>query len=310
VAGVSDNRTEASNREVELSSEIARLHELLRETAANAQAAADLVAADIATVSKTAVAIEVRQTRELADERALTAAARDDTRKGAAQAAVAAERSRQQTAARETRHARELSEERARTSAARDDARELQHRIKNTFATVQAIANATLRPDISYDDARAAFHSRLTALAQVQDLLFQKNWSNTTLKSLIESMVEPYLGSGSARLRVRGPDTKIGPKTALVFGLALNELATNALKYGALSNADGYVEVAWTRKREFQLRWHERNGPPVTAPTRNGFGSRLIRDSLTAQLRGTVEVDFNGHGLICTVRAPVHELLL
>jgi two-component sensor histidine kinase len=256
----------SSNREAELSTEIDRLHALLREAASNARTAGDQAAADAATVRKKAAATETRHAKELADERALT-------------------------------------------SAARSDARELQHRIKNTFATVQAIANATLRPDISYDDARAAFHSRLAALACVQDLLFQKNWGNATLKSLVDSVVAPHLGSRSGRLRVRGPDLKIGPKTALILGLALNELATNAVKYGALSNGAGYVEVAWTRKTEFHLRWHERNGPPVTVPTRKGFGSRLIQDSLAAQLRGTVDVDFNGRGLVCKVRAPAHELL-
>lgn len=214
-----------------------------------------------------------------------------------------------EAAAVQARHSSELSSERGRTAAARADANELQHRIKNILATVQAIANATLRLDVSYDHARAAFNSRLAALTHVQDLLFERNWSDAKLKSLIDAIVAPHVGSGSKRLQVRGPDIDIGPRTALVLALALNELATNALKYGALSNGAGYVEVAWTRETEFDLRWHERNGPPVTAPIRKGFGSRLLRESLPAQLNGTVELEFEPRGLICSVRAPAHALL-
>ena len=225
------------------------------------------------------------------------------------EAAAGAQVASHKAAAVEARHARELSAERDRTTAARADTRELQHRMKNILATVQAIANATLRLDESYDHARAAFNSRLAALTHVQDLLFERNWIDAKLKSLIDAIVAPHLDSGSKRLRVQGPDIEVGPKTALVLALALNELATNALKYGALSNGAGYVEVAWTREPEFGLRWHERNGPPVTAPIRKGFGSRLLRESLPAQLNGTVKLEFEPRGLICSVRAPAHALL-
>lgn len=211
-------------------------------------------------------------------------------------------------AAVEAEHARELSAERDRTAAARADTNELQHRMKNILATVQAIANATLRPDVSYDHARAAFNSRLAALSHVQDLLFERNWSDAKLKSLVDAIVAPHVGGGSERLRVQGPDIAIGPRTALVLALALNELATNALKHGALSNSAGYVEVAWTRETEFGLRWHERNGPPVTVPSRKGFGSRLLTETLPAQLDATVELEFDPRGLICSVRAPAQEL--
>lgn len=212
-------------------------------------------------------------------------------------------------AAVEARHARELSAERDRTASARADTSELQHRMKNILATVQAIANATLRLDVSYEHARAAFNSRLAALSRVQDLLFERNWSDAKLKSLIDAIVAPHVGGGSERLRVHGPDIEIGPRTALVLALALNELATNALKHGALSNGAGHVEVAWTRETEFGLRWHERNGPPVTVPSRKGFGSRLLRETLPAQLNATVELEYDPRGLICSVRAPAHELL-
>lgn len=207
------------------------------------------------------------------------------------------------------RHSSELSSERGRTAAARADANEAQHRMKNILAIVQAIANATLRSDVSYEHARAAFNTRLAALAHVQNILFERNWSDAKLKSLVDAIVAPHVDSPSKRFRVQGPDMDIGPRTAVVLALALNELATNALKYGALSNGAGYVELAWTRETEFGLRWRERNGPPVTAPSRKGFGSRLLSESLPAQLKGTVELEFEPSGLICSVRAPAHELL-
>jgi two-component sensor histidine kinase len=126
---------------------------------------------------------------------------------------------------------------------------------------------------------------------------------------LVDGILIPHAGNGSKRFRVKGTDIDIGPKTALVFGLALNELATNAMKYGALSNRTGYIEINWTQEPDFRLRWHERNGPPVAVPLRNGFGSRLIRDSLAAQLHGTVELEFKQRGLICTISASVDKLL-
>lgn len=211
-------------------------------------------------------------------------------------------------AAVEARHARELSAERRRTAAARADTDEIQHRMKNILATVQAIAHATLRRDVSFDHARAAFDSRLAALTGVQDMLFQRNWRDAKLKSLVDAIVAPHVGGGPTRLRVEGPDIDIGPRTALVLALSLNELATNALKYGALSDSAGCVELAWTREPEFVLSWRERNGPPVTAPSRKGFGSRLLEETLPVQLNGTVEIEFEPGGLICSVRAPAQEL--
>lgn len=306
---MSSDQRESSKREAPLKAEIARLHQLLQEASVSARTAASQATADAATARKKAASTKIRHARELADERALTASARSDVRRAVIKTAANAATARKKARETEARHIRELTDERELTSAALGNARELHHRIKNTFAIVQAIANSSLRPDISYDDARVAFHSRLSALAHVQDLLFQKNWKDATLKSVVDSIVAPQLGNSSGRFRVRGPGIGVGPKTALMFGLALNELITNALKYGALSNAAGYVEVVWTRKPEFRLRWHERNGPPVTAPNRNGFGSRLIRESVAAQLHGTVEVDFDRRGLICMIRAPVHELL-
>jgi two-component sensor histidine kinase len=209
----------------------------------------------------------------------------------------------------ESRHASELGAERSRTKAARSQADESEHRVKNTLATVSAIANATLRPDVPYEQARAAFNSRLQALAHVQDMLFKTNWSDAKLKSLIDGIIAPHAASRSGRIRVRGPETTVRAEFALVLALALNELATNAVKYGALSNGAGYVEIAWTQQAEFHLRWHERNGPPVTPPSRKGFGSRLIQDTLPAQFNGTVELEFEPGGLICTMRMPAEKSL-
>jgi two-component sensor histidine kinase len=298
-----------SDRETELSAEVARLHTLLQQAAVDARTAADEAATDVEMYRVNSAAAEIKHAQELAEERAKTAAAHADTRAATAKARSDADASRVKAAATEARHTQELDHERARTVAARINADELQHRIKNTFATIQAIANATLRDDVSYADARAAFNGRLMALAQVQDLLFERNWRGTNLKSLVDGILIPHAGNGSKRFRVKGTDIDIGPKTALVFGLALNELATNALKYGALSNRAGYIEINWTQEPDFRLRWHERGGPPVAVPLRKGFGSRLIRDSLAAQLHGTVELEFKQRGLICTISASVDKLL-
>lgn len=224
------------------------------------------------------------------------------------QAAVNALASSDNTISVAARHARELNDERGRTVTARADANELHHRVKNTLATVQAIANATLRPDVAYDHARTAFNSRLEALTRVQDLLFERNWADAKLSSLVKGVVAPHVRSGSKRIRVRGLDIDIGPKFAIALALGLNELATNAMKYGALSNDAGYVEIAWTEGTEVRLRWHERQGPSVEPPSRKGFGSRLITDSITTQFNGKVELEFKPDGLICTICVPAKEL--
>jgi two-component sensor histidine kinase len=229
------------------------------------------------------------------------------------QVGIDAQRSSNETAAADLRHARNMEAERAETRAARADADELRHRLKNALAVVQTIANATFRPDTPLDEARQAFNARLDALAQAHDMLFESSWTNANLMSVIESSLGPYIQAGPHRVRARGPNVDLGAKPALALALAFHELATNAAKYGALSNDAGYVEIAWTlapvaEGRELRLRWHERNGPPVVPPSREGFGSRLIKSNLAAEFNGSVELAFQPDGLAFTICALAQQL--
>jgi two-component sensor histidine kinase len=226
------------------------------------------------------------------------------------QAGIDAER---ETEASEQRHVRDVAEERARTTSARADVDELRHRLKNTLAVVQAIANATLTSDVPMEDAHAAFNSRLEALAHAHDILFQSDWARANLKTIIDGILEPYAARGQNRIRAKGPEVSLGAKPALALGLALHELATNAAKYGALSNEEGYIDIAWTLAsdppgQEFRLRWRERNGPPVFPPSRTGFGTRLITRNLAAEFKGEVELEYQPDGVECTIYAPAEGL--
>jgi two-component sensor histidine kinase len=229
------------------------------------------------------------------------------------QAGIDAEQSFRETKASERQHVSDVAEERTRTEEARADVDEIRHRLKNTLAVVQAIANATLGLDVPMEDARAAFSSRLEALAHVHDALFRSNWARANLRTIIEGILAPYAARGQNRIRAKGPEISLGAKPALALGLALHELGTNAAKYGALSNDEGYIEIAWTlapyrQGREFRLRWRERNGPPVLPPRRMGFGTRLIERNLAAEFDGDVELEYLPNGLECTICAPAEGL--
>ncbi len=215
----------------------------------------------------------------------------------------------------ERRHARDIESARAKTQTARADADELRHRLKNTLAVVQAIANATLRSDVAIEGARAAFSSRLEALANAHDILFESHWDSADLRRVVDGILAPYMRCDPSRIRVRGPDVRLSARPALALGLALHELGTNAAKYGALSNDKGYVEIDWIlasipQGPELRLRWLERNGPSVLPPSRMGFGSRLIQKNLAAEFHGVVELEYQPDGFACTIRAPVEELNL
>ncbi len=133
------------------------------------------------------------------------------------------------------------------------------------------------------------------------------------MRTIINGILAPYAGRNQNRIRAKGPDVTLGAKPALAFALALHELGTNAAKYGALSNDDGYIEIAWTlaprlQGREFRLRWRERNGPPVFPPSHMGFGTRLIQRNLAAEFGGEVELAFQHDGVECTICAAAEGL--
>ena len=187
---------------------------------------------------------------------------------------------------------------------------ELKHRMKNTLTMVQAIANQTLRAGATIEDARAAFVARLNALSRAQDILTQSSWTATPISEVVQGALAPHGGEGP-RFTVSGPELQLSARCGLGLLLALHELATNAAKYGALSNAVGTVDVTWrTTSGELYFRWMERGGPPVMAPTRKGFGSTIIERLLAGYFNGTAEMEFASDGLILTLKAPLASLLL
>ncbi|MCG9916991.1 MAG: PAS domain-containing protein [Phenylobacterium sp.] len=180
---------------------------------------------------------------------------------------------------------------------------ELNHRVKNSLATVQAIAAQTLRGGGASLEVREALTSRLLALAKAHDVLTDAKWSGARLEEIASQAAAPY---GPERFRVEGPGVILPPRTAIALALAFHELATNAAKYGALSNAAGQVRLVWRLSEDvdpprLHLTWCEAGGPPVNPPARKGFGSRLIQHGLAAEFVGEVRMDFAPSGLVCQV---------
>ena len=177
---------------------------------------------------------------------------------------------------------------------------ELNHRVKNTLATVQAMAIQTLKGVDAA--ARDAFLARLFALSSQHDLLTMDNWEGASLEGVVRRALRPYRDEERSRFTVEGPAVHLEPKRALALGMGFHELATNAARYGALSNAQGSVHVRWSivpGGETLKLQWEERGGPAVSEPARRGFGLRLIEHGLGRELGGAVRVDFAASGLVC-----------
>jgi len=201
--------------------------------------------------------------------------------------------------------ASDITEQRRTNEHLRLVINELNHRVKNTLAMVQAIAMRTFRaaPDLAV--AQEQFAARLVALAQANDLLTGERWAGASLREAIDQAVRPHQHD-PARCTLDGADVRISPKTALALALAMHELSTNAVKYGAWSNETGRVAIAWSvADGQLRLEWREHGGPIVVAPARRGFGSRLIERGLAGELGGTVTLYFEPEGLRCTVEAPL-----
>ncbi|MBO1904463.1 GAF domain-containing protein [Microvirga sp. 3-52] len=187
---------------------------------------------------------------------------------------------------------------------------ELNHRVKNTLTTVQSIASQTLRNAPSLDHASDAIESRLIALSQVHNVLTDRSWAHVALHDIVAQAVEPYRSRGENRIHVQGPITQVPPRMALPLAMALQELVTNAVKYGALSNGTGQIRIHWTlddmsTPQRLHLAWEESEGPPVQNPVRRGFGTRLIERSLAQELAGEVRIEFSETGVVCAVDAPL-----
>ena len=181
---------------------------------------------------------------------------------------------------------------------------ELNHRVKNTLAVLQSIATQTFRSASRAE--REKFEGRLGALAEAHNLLSQEKWLGAGLQDVIARVLQPYLINNPERVRMFGPKVPLSPRLAVVLAMILHEIATNAAKYGALSNETGTVALDWeileeSDGRKLRLIWTEAGGPPVTAPVQRGFGSRLIERSTRDQLGGEATVDSLPRGVIYTV---------
>jgi two-component sensor histidine kinase len=181
---------------------------------------------------------------------------------------------------------------------------ELNHRVKNTLAILQSIAAQTFRSATRAE--REKFEGRLSALAEAHNLLSKEKWQGSELKDVVGRVLDPYLFNNPKRVRMFGPQVPLSPRVSVVLSMVLHEMATNAAKYGALSNDSGTVVLDWeviTENAGPKLRiiWSEAGGPPVVAPVQRGFGSRLIERSARDQLDGEATVDFLPRGVVYTV---------
>ena len=189
---------------------------------------------------------------------------------------------------------------------------ELNHRVKNTLATVQSIVIQALRTPASHEVVRESIESRLLALSRSHDLLSSGHWRGAGLHDLVDNALEPFrvVEGRDERFVITGKNVLLRPKTTLALSIAIHELATNAVKYGAFSNETGAVQISWTvnaghEGKRLRLSWHEQGGPPVVPPSRKGFGSWVIERGLAHELEGEVELNYPAGGVICTIDIPL-----
>jgi PAS domain S-box-containing protein len=184
---------------------------------------------------------------------------------------------------------------------------ELNHRVKNTLATVQSIAMQTRRNATGPQDFNDAFDARLAALANAHDLLTRTSWQGVSLSDMVKLTLQPYANN---EIEVAGPAVLMGPNAAVTLNMAFHELATNAAKYGALSREGGSVDVNWSVDRNAQppaicVEWSEARGPLVQPPVRRGFGSRVLEQGIARELGGAVSLDYRPAGLKCRMTIPL-----
>jgi PAS domain S-box-containing protein len=198
--------------------------------------------------------------------------------------------------------ARDITEQKRSQERIATLAREAEHRSKNVLATVQAAVNLS-RADTS-EDLKKAIEGRIQALANVHSLFVESRWIGADLSAIAAQELGPYSAQG--RVAIEGPAVLLEPNTAQAFAVSLHELATNAAKYGSLSENMGQVGLEWAQNadRELVLRWTETGGPPIEPPTRKGFGSRVIT-GMIEQLKGKVRFDWQPGGLVCEISVPV-----
>jgi two-component sensor histidine kinase/FixJ family two-component response regulator len=189
---------------------------------------------------------------------------------------------------------------------------ELHHRIKNTLATVSAIAAQSLRTATSIEHGQQAIESRLIALGRAHDLLMQVSWANSSLMNTVRGAIEPYAGQGTGRFSIEGPDVDITSGAVIALAMTLNELCTNTTKFGALSVPAGRIDIAWTiddKTQRLRMTWTEKGGPTVNTPSRRSFGTRMM-GSLGKQLNGDVQLNYQPSGFLYVLDVPLSSLTL
>ena len=191
---------------------------------------------------------------------------------------------------------------------------ELNHRVKNTLTTVQAFTTQSLRSATCLQEARETITARLIALSKAHDVLTAENWEGADLARIVADALRLHHADGR-RCSWEGDGVRVAPRTALALSMMLHELATNATKYGALSNDVGSIVVTWAAVdaddlpsadcQRLRMRWQERDGPPVSPPSRSGFGSRMIERGLANGLGGDVRILYEPAGVVCTLDIPL-----
>jgi two-component sensor histidine kinase/CheY-like chemotaxis protein len=184
---------------------------------------------------------------------------------------------------------------------------EMHHRIKNTLATVGAIATQSLRTATSFEHAQYAIEGRFAALGRAHDLLMQARWAHASLEQTVRAATEPFDGQGTGRFSISGPEIAITSAAVIALAMTFNELCTNATKFGALSVPTGMVEIEWRLDHENQrlrLTWIEKGGPAVAQLRRQSFGTRMM-GSLGVQLNGTVHLGYEPDGFVYALDAPL-----
>lgn len=186
---------------------------------------------------------------------------------------------------------------------------ELNHRVKNTLATVQSIAAQSFRRDASSEGYRW-FEGRLMALSKAHDVLSRENWQAANLNDIIDQAVAPFQAHGRQRFTIAGPPQRLRPKAALALAMAIHELCTNASKYGALACEEGSVRIHWQEatcsgQRCLRLHWTELDGPAVSPPAKKGFGSRLLEHGLASELDASVRLAYPSDGVTCDIEVPL-----
>ncbi|MDB5645882.1 HWE histidine kinase domain-containing protein [Methylobacterium sp.] len=191
---------------------------------------------------------------------------------------------------------------------------ELNHRVKNTLTTVQAFTTQSLRSATCLQEARETITARLIALSKAHDVLTAENWEGADLARIVADALRLHHADGR-RCSWEGDGVRVAPRTALALSMMLHELATNATKYGALSNDVGSIVVTWAAVdaddlpsadcQRLRMRWQERDGPPVSPPSRSGFGSRMIERGLANELGGDVRILYEPAGVVCTLDIPL-----